>query len=132
MKKWIKIAGGVLLMGFGGLWCLGLLIARVDPPEVARVNGVIAIAAGILALGVNLFGKGILSNSKREAEWSFRVFGLSFAVWLLVSIGLVSWHQFILHVRKTRAHEAMERIEQQMLEQPDGEPTQEAARSATP
>lgn len=116
MKRWIKIGAGVFCTGLGGLWCLGLFIARVDPPEVSRVNMVIAIAAGILAFGINLLGQAVVSRSEHVQNRKNLVFGVSFAVWLIVSIGLLSWHQMVLHVRKTRAEEAIRRIKQEKLE----------------
>ncbi|NLB56368.1 MAG: hypothetical protein GX811_11510 [Lentisphaerae bacterium] len=129
MKRLLKIGGGTLCLGFGGFLCLALFAIRVDPPQVGRVNTMIAIAAGIVALGVNLIGKAIVAGSANDEKKKVIVFVLSFATWLGISIGLVTWHQVILHIRKTRA---TGNIEQEWREQEGAGYLPPATESAEP
>ena len=117
MGRGLRYALGVLCISFGGLWCVGLFFSRVDPPEVGSANMAAVIAAGIVAAGINLIGKGIIAGSENEEKRKNIVIGLSFATWLSISVGLAAWRQAILHIRKTRAEEAIKRIQKEQLEQ---------------
>ena len=117
MGKRLRLALGILCLSFGGLWCLGLFWSRVDPPEVASANTAAVIAAGIMAAGINLFGKAIVTGSQNQEKNENIVVVLAFATWMGISVGLAAWHQMILHIRMTRAEEAIRRTQKEQLEQ---------------
>jgi hypothetical protein len=113
MPSWVRYPAGLLCLFVGGMWCFGLLLTRVDPPEVPRVNCVIGIAAGILAFGISLIGKALVNDSVKKSRNRDIVFSISLSVWFMASAGLIGWHRYVLHVRQARAEQVIRKMRQE-------------------
>ena len=116
LGKGLQLTIGVFCFSFGGLWCMGLFLMRVDPPEVAMANAAAVIAAGIVALGIKLIGKAMIAGSTNEGKRKVILLGFVFVVWLGLPLCLAAWHQIILRVRETQAKEMFQRMQKERRE----------------